>query len=82
MVAVSLELRSREGLVAFLLDLHRDFRERGDEWENNNLDDFLEALAAWVHDSPGAYRNVGEQIPPDGDWAFLARALHAATIYE
>ncbi|WP_385618977.1 hypothetical protein PXH67_08405 [Streptomyces sp. P8-A8] len=37
---------------------------------------------SWVHDSPGAYKNAGEQIPPDGDWTFMARALRAATLYE
>ncbi|MCX4538210.1 hypothetical protein [Streptomyces sp. NBC_01669] len=79
---MSLEPRSREELVTFLRDLHKEFRARGHEWENNTLDDFIEALAAWVHDSPGAYRHAGEQIPPDGDWTFMARALHAATIYE
>lgn len=79
---MSFEPRSREELVVFLQGLHQEFRARGREWENNTLDDFLEALAAWVHDSPGAYRHAGEDIPPDGDWTFLARALHAATSYE
>ncbi|MFC9343605.1 hypothetical protein ACFT0G_31155 [Streptomyces sp. NPDC057020] len=79
---MSLEPHSREELVTFLRDLHKEFRARGHEWENDTLDNFLEALAAWVLDSPGAYRNMGEQIPPDGDWAFMARALYAATLYE
>lgn len=82
LVAKSLEPRSREELVTFLRDLHEEFRSRGHEWENNTLDGFLEALAAWVHDSPGVYYNGGEQIPRAGDWTFMARALHAATIYE
>ncbi|MFF9018052.1 hypothetical protein ACF09C_34485 [Streptomyces sp. NPDC014870] len=76
------EPRTREDMVAFLRDLHKDFRSRGHEWENGTLDDFLEALAAWVHDAHGAYRNAGEQFPADGDSTFMARALHAATIYE
>ncbi|MFE7113482.1 hypothetical protein ACFU98_45480 [Streptomyces sp. NPDC057575] len=76
------EPRSREELVAFLPDLHKEFRARGHEWENSTLDDFLEALAARVHDSLGAYKDAGEQIPPDGDWTFMARALRAATLYE
>ncbi|WP_406054782.1 hypothetical protein OG462_04865 [Streptomyces sp. NBC_01077] len=79
---MSLEPRSREELVTFLSDLHKEFRAHGHEWENNTLGGFLEALTAWVHDSPGAYRYTGEQIPPDGDWTFMARALRAATIYE
>ncbi|MER7538727.1 hypothetical protein ABTX77_28635 [Streptomyces sp. NPDC097704] len=79
---MSLEPRSRDELVSFLQGLHQEFRARGHEWENNTLDGFLEALAAWVHDAPGAYRHAGEVVPPDGDWTFMARALHAATIYE
>ncbi|WP_435813000.1 DUF7660 family protein, partial [Streptomyces rochei] len=51
-------------------------------WENNTLAAFLEALAAWVHDSPGFYRNFGKELPADGDWTFIARALQAATVYE
>ncbi|WP_442712901.1 DUF7660 family protein [Streptomyces rochei] len=39
-------------------------------------------LAAWVHDSPGFYRNFGKELPADGDWTFIARALQAATVYE
>ncbi|MER5966203.1 hypothetical protein [Streptomyces sp. NPDC002057] len=79
---MSLRPRSREEFATFVRDLHYDFRAYGDEWENNTLEGFLEALAAWVHDSPGAYGNAGEQIPPDGDWTFMARALQAATVYE
>ncbi|MFH9736809.1 hypothetical protein ACH4MA_03825 [Streptomyces roseolus] len=79
---MSHEPRSREEFADFLRDLHKEFRARGHEWGNNTLGDFLEALAAWVHDSPGAYKNAGEQLPPGGDWAFMARALHTATLYE
>ncbi|AJT70195.1 hypothetical protein T261_8603 [Streptomyces lydicus] len=76
------EVRSREELVVFLSELHQEFRRHGDQWENHTLDQFLEALAAWVHDAPGAYRNFGEELPADGNWGFFARALQAATIYE
>ncbi|MFI8825652.1 hypothetical protein [Streptomyces sp. NPDC053431] len=79
---MSQEPRSREELATFLRDLHQEFRARGHEWENNTLDHFLAALAAWVDDSPGAYRNREEQMPPNGDWAFMARALGAAAAYE
>lgn len=76
------KVRSREELVEFLGELHREFRHRGEEWENPTLDRFLEALAAWVNDAPGLYRNFGEELPADSSWDFFARALHAATIYE
>ncbi|MER6571052.1 hypothetical protein ABT288_33945 [Streptomyces sp. NPDC001093] len=76
------ELRDRDELVAFLRDLHRDFQQRGHEWENPTLDRFLEALAAWVEGSENWYRNFGKELPAEGDWAYFARALTAATVYE
>ncbi|WP_246108821.1 DUF7660 family protein [Streptomyces sedi] len=76
------EIRSREELAAFVRALHQDFLRSGGEWENQTLATFLEALAAWVDDSPGFYRNFGKELPASGDWTFLARALQAATVYE
>ncbi|MFF0598942.1 DUF7660 family protein [Streptomyces antibioticus] len=76
------EVRSRDDLVCFVRELRQDCLRRGHEWENLTLDRFLEALAAWMDDSPGWYQNVGKEIPESGDWAFLARALRAATVYE
>lgn len=76
------EIRSREELAAFVRKLHQDFLQQGDAWENNTLATFLEALAAWVHDSPGFYQNFGKELPAGGDWTFIARALQAAKVYE
>ncbi|MFC8078465.1 hypothetical protein ACFUN8_23345 [Streptomyces sp. NPDC057307] len=76
------EIHSREELAVLVRKLRQDFERHGDAWENNTLGDFLEALAAWVDDSPGWYRNAGEELPAGGDWTFMARALQAATVYE
>ncbi|MFA0845588.1 DUF7660 family protein [Streptomyces rochei] len=76
------DVRSCEELAAFVRQLRQHFLQQGDAWENNTLATFLEALAAWVHDSPGFYQNFGKEFPADGDWTFIARALQAATVYE
>ncbi|MFE7584918.1 hypothetical protein ACFU5Y_25535 [Streptomyces gardneri] len=76
------EIRSREELATVVRSLHQEFLQQGDAWENNTLATFLEALAAWVHDSPGVYQNVGQELPAAGDWTFIARALQAAKHYE
>ncbi|MFE9859029.1 hypothetical protein [Streptomyces sp. NPDC005780] len=76
------EVSSREELVTFVRALHQDYLRRGNEWENQSLDHFLEALAAWMDASPGWYRNFGKELPEEGDWTFLARALQAATVHE
>ncbi|WP_425578590.1 DUF7660 family protein [Streptomyces gulbargensis] len=39
------EVRSRDELVSFVQELHRDFLRNGHEWENQTLGSFLEALA-------------------------------------
>jgi hypothetical protein len=76
------EVHSREELVAFVHDLHQDYLRRGHDWENQTLDRFLEALAAWMASSDGWYQNFGKELPAGGDWTFIARALSAATVYE
>ncbi|WP_405892283.1 hypothetical protein OG612_17365 [Streptomyces sp. NBC_01527] len=73
---------SREALAAFVERLRDDYAQHGEEWENPTLERFLEALGAWITDSPGWYANFGQEMPPEGDWTFFARALDAARIYE
>jgi hypothetical protein len=73
---------SREALASFVHSLQRSYVDDGNSWENGDLGDFLEALAAWIDDADGWYRNAGRELPADGDWSFFARALRAATIYE
>lgn len=75
-------LGDREAFSAFLARLRADHAENGAEWENGTLDAFLEALEAWVSDAPGWYASHGQDLPPQGDWTFFARALAAARIYE
>ncbi|MGW8972685.1 DUF7660 family protein [Streptomyces platensis] len=73
---------SREALASFVRSLRRSYGESDGSWDNADLGDFLEALAAWIDDAAGWYRNTGRELPDNGDWAFFARALSAATVYE
>jgi hypothetical protein len=81
-LAAADHLGDREAFSAFLARLRTDHAENGAEWENVTLDAFLEALEAWVSNAPGWYDNHGQDLPPQGDWTFFARALVAARIYE
>ncbi|MEU9296868.1 hypothetical protein [Streptomyces sp. NPDC048266] len=72
----------REDLASFVRSLHRSYVDGGESWDNADLAGFLEALAAWVDDADGWYRNTGRELPTNGDWRFFARALQAATTYE
>ncbi len=73
---------SPQASAAFVRTLRDEFIQRGDQWENPTIDRFLDALAGWIEDSPGWYRNHHLELPAEGDWTFFARALGAATVYE
>lgn len=73
---------SREALASFVRSLHRGYLDDEGSWENADLGSFLEGLAGWVDDAEGWYHNADQELPANGDWAFFARALSAATVYE
>lgn len=75
---------SPEAFAAFLAQLTQECHQRGEEWENRTLAQFLEALTAWVEDTgPGWYeRHQGEALPAEGNWTYFAHALRTATMYE
>ncbi|MGW0557114.1 DUF7660 family protein [Streptomyces sp. NPDC002926] len=62
---------SREALAAHIRNLRADLIEHGDDWENSTLESYLEALAAWINDSPGWYKNSDQEMPPNGNWTFF-----------
>ncbi|MEV0642842.1 hypothetical protein AB0I77_49670 [Streptomyces sp. NPDC050619] len=75
-------VRTREDLARFLQEALSDLQNRPEEWENDTLDRFLEAWAAWVEDLPGWYANRGEGMPDQPDWNLLASMVMAARVYE
>jgi hypothetical protein len=77
------QLNSRDDLAQFIKDMHSDFRTNGREWENQDLESFLEALAAYAKDIDGYYKN--ENIPEDPDkpsWRLFSDMLYGARMYE
>ena len=74
---------SREGLAQFVEYLMRDLHANPETWENVRLEDFLEALAAYIRDVPGYYQNFQMDVDPDvPSWRLFADVLAGATIYE
>jgi hypothetical protein len=76
------EVRSRHDLAAFVNFLARDLQQHGGDWENNNLPDFLQAMAAWIDDMDGYYTNVGKPMPEQPTWQTIAEILAASRILE
>lgn len=75
-------LHTREDFIKFLLLLVKDFKNNPDEWENNNLESFLEAAASWTEDMDGYYINNNLPLPENVNWKVFANILMAAKMYE
>jgi hypothetical protein len=73
---------SKAELVEFVRALAEDLSENRDGWENPTLETYLAALASWVEDSEGYYRNQGRAVPVEPSWRDVAEMLMAATMYE
>jgi hypothetical protein len=73
----------RAAVLALLDDLLDELRSDSnpERWDNKSLDDYLEALRAWLADSDGYFYNLGRDVP-DNAWEVIWHALHAAPSYE
>lgn len=77
------KVTDRLSFIKFLDLLRQDFLSNPNNWENNNLDTFLEALSAYVNDIQGYYDNMGQQINADTpSWQTFADIFKGATMYE
>ena len=75
-------VQSRADLAAFIEALRKDLESHPDDWENSDLSRYLEAMAGWVQDMDGYYRNVGVPFSEDQSWKIMADILYAARSYE
>ena len=75
-------VHSRQEFAQFVRTLAEQFRCRPVAWENGDLAAYLEAIAAWVTDMEGYYRNRGESVPDQPTWHTLQEILEAAKVYE
>ncbi len=76
------DIESRTDFVIFVQKLINDFRLHPDEWENQQLDRYLESVAAWTEDMDGYFLNRGEKSPTVTSWRLLGQILLAAKYYE
>lgn len=75
-------VQTKADLVEFVRALIDDHERERARWENETLPRYLDALASWVEDSDGYYRNQGRPIPLQPSWRDVAEMLYAAAIYE
>jgi hypothetical protein len=77
------EMNSRRDLVRFVQALQDDLEQHPEEWENRDLHTFLGALARFLGDAHGYYRNANIDVDADvPSWRLLADCLQAASAYD
>jgi hypothetical protein len=75
-------VNSREDVLRVIEEMRNDLAGTGAcEWENPNLERFLEALQGFLADLDG-YANRGQEPPAQPGWDLFTTALIAATGYE
>jgi hypothetical protein len=75
-------IRTRQDLAQFVLALHGDLLTNRGRWENQDLERFLEAMAAWISDMDGYFLNQGIAEPERPSWGLVGQMLLAASMYE
>jgi hypothetical protein len=76
------EIRSPHDLAEFIRLLRQNYVDNPQSWENDNLSAYLDAMAAWVDDSEGYFKNHSQPLPDPEMWKLIALVLYAATMYE
>ena len=76
-------IQTKEDFIVFLKEYYMEFKKNGKNWENNNLDSFLEALLAYAEDVDGYYINISKkELIGKASWRSFADLLCGAAIYE
>ena len=77
------KINTRQDFVIFVNDLLNDFRKNKKDWENQDLESFLEALSRYTGDIHGFYENTNQDINADNaSWKTFADILMGARVYE
>ena len=70
-------------MIASIFDLLDNNDSDGNLWENKDIYTFLQAMAAWLRDADGYYKNAGQSVDVEKpSWQLFADALFAASVYE
>lgn len=79
---IAQNVESKEDFIQFIGMLIKDLAHNPNEWENKNLNDYLDAILSWTEDMDGYYINHNIPIPKNVNWKVFSNMLIAAKIYE
>lgn len=74
---------NKSEFIQFIENLKTDFIENKEQWENNTIEDYLEAVSRYTEDIDGYYKNTNQEIDLEKvDWKIFADVLKGSSIYE
>ena len=77
------KIKTRQDFISFLNELLADYKTNKDEWENKDLESFLEALSRYGEDIEGFYSATNQPVDADNaSWKVFADMFMGARIYE
>jgi len=73
-------IKCKKDLILFVQNLQKDFVRNHNEWNNQTIDSFLEAISAWLEDANQDINDcIGENDPA---WKYIATIFLAGKMYE
>lgn len=76
-------IKKKSEFEYFLRCLVADYAKNRDEWENSDLQHYLEGLSNFFPSMDGYYENMGEDVDVEtASWRIVAESLIAASLYE
>lgn len=75
-------ISTRKDLAVFVAALKEDFVNNKGEWENSDIEMFLDSMSTWVFSMENLYKNLGKPVPVQPSWKAFAEILLASKIYE
>jgi hypothetical protein len=77
------KVTDKKSFIAFIELLRQDLKENPGNWENDNLDNFLEAIGSYTEDIQGYYDNTNQNVDSnEATWKIFANIFQGAKIYE
>jgi len=74
---------NRKEFINFIEKLRVDFIKNKAQWENKTIEDYLEAMSAYVEDIDGYYKNTNQDVDLEKiDWKVFSDVLKGSSLYE
>ncbi|HEY1028119.1 MAG TPA: hypothetical protein VGE28_10910 [Pseudomonas sp.] len=75
-------INTKDDLAGFVSGLREELTESPEEWENQTLDRFLDAMESWIRVIDAYSKNTGDVEALSPSWKTFAKILYAAKVYE